>query len=139
MHGTQVKVLGRAPEAVLADPNRIETLLRALVDKLGMRLLGAPHMYEVPLEIEKLGVEPFEDEGGVTGIAVLSTSHISVHTWPLQREFVMDVYSCRPFDPDDVRRALLSDLSASDLQLTDLSFALRRTPAAVGLAAAPGS
>ena len=138
-HGRHIKILGRGNPQQLGSPAVVESMLTSLVDELGMRLLGQPQMFEVEQEIAKLNVEPFEDEGGVTDIAVLSTSHISVHTWPLQREFVMDVYSCRPFDPDDVRRALLSDLSASDLQLTDLSFALRRTPAAVGLAAAPGS
>lgn len=131
MEGTQVKVLGRAPEEILADPARIEALLTSLVERLAMRLLGDPLLYEVPLEIEKLGAEPFEDEGGVTGIAVLSTSHISIHTWPLRGDFVMDVYSCRSFEPDEVRRALFCKLAAYAVQLTDLSYALRRQPSVV--------
>jgi S-adenosylmethionine/arginine decarboxylase-like enzyme len=81
-------------------------------------------MYEVETEISKLGVEPFEDEGGVTGVCVLSTSHCSIHTWPLRPFFVMDVYSCREFDTMSVEKLLTERLGAYDLQVTDVSEAL---------------
>jgi S-adenosylmethionine decarboxylase len=122
--GRHVKVLGRGAAELLADAKNVEATLRELIDLLGMRLLGAPHLYEVETEIAKLGVEPFEDEGGVTGVCVLSTSHCTIHTWPLRPFFVMDVYSCRDFEPADVERHLAKKLGAFDLQLTDVSFAL---------------
>lgn len=99
-------------------------MLVSLIDVLGMRILGEPHMYEVETEIEKLGKEPFEDEGGVTGVCVLSTSHCSIHTWPLRPFFVMDVYSCRDFDTAEVERFLADRLGGYDLQVTDVSAAL---------------
>jgi S-adenosylmethionine decarboxylase len=108
----------------MGDAKTVETMLVDLVDVLGMRLLGEPHMYEVKAEIEKLGKEPFEDEGGVTGVCVLSTSHCSIHTWPLRPFFVMDVYSCRDFDTAEVERFLATRLGAYDLQVTDVSAAL---------------
>ena len=43
-------------------------------------------------------VEP--DEGGITGIQVISTSHLSLHAWPLQRFFSLDAFSCKDFDSD---------------------------------------
>ena len=122
--GRHVKVLGRGTAALLADAKNVEATLRELIEILGMRLLGAPHLYEVETEIAKLGVEPFEDEGGVTGVCVLSTSHCTIHTWPLRPFFVMDVYSCRDFEPADVEEHLVKKLGAFDLQLTDVSFAL---------------
>lgn len=102
----------------------MEKMLVDLIEILGMRLLGEPHMYEVETEIAKLGVEPFEDEGGVTGVCVLSTSHCSIHTWPLRPFFVMDVYSCRDFDANAVEAFLVERLGAYDLQVTDVSAAL---------------
>src|SRR5580692_10627045 len=123
-HGRHVKVLARGTAALLADAKNIEGMLRELIDILGMRILGTPHMYEVETEIAKLGVEPFEDEGGVTGVCVLSTSHCAIHTWPLRPYFVMDVYSCRDFDPSAVEAHLAAKLGAYDVQLTDVSFAL---------------
>jgi S-adenosylmethionine/arginine decarboxylase-like enzyme len=122
--GRHVKVLGRGVASLLGSARTVEAMLRELVELLGMRLLGAPHLYEVQTEIAKLGVEPFEDEGGVTGICVLSTSHCSIHTWPLRPYFVMDVYSCRDFDPALVEQHLAKSLGAYDVQVTDLSFAL---------------
>ena len=123
-HGRHVKILGQASSDRLRDVKGIESLLEGTIAQLGMRLLGEPHMYEVEEEIAKLGVEPFEDEGGVTGVAVLSTSHCAIHTWPLRRFFVMDVYSCRDFDPTELERALRKRLGATRLQLTDLTHAL---------------
>ena len=123
-HGRHIKVLGRGSATRMGDAKNVESMLVDLVDVLGMRILGEPHMYEVKTEIEKLGKEPFEDEGGVTGVAVLSTSHCSIHTWPLRPFFVMDVYSCRDFDTTEVERFLAARLGAYDLQVTDVSAAL---------------
>jgi S-adenosylmethionine decarboxylase len=108
----------------MGDAKNVEGMLREMIDLLGMRMLGEPHLYEVETEIAKLGVEPFEDEGGVTGVCVLSTSHCTIHTWPLRPFFVMDVYSCRDFEPAVVEQHLAKRLGAYDLQLTDLSFSL---------------
>jgi len=108
----------------MGDAKVVETMLVDLIDVLGMRLLDKAHMYEVETEISKLGVEPFEDEGGVTGVCVLSTSHCSIHTWPLRPFFVMDVYSCRDFETEAVEKFLRERLGAYDLQVTDVSASL---------------
>lgn len=123
-HGRHIKVLGRGDASKMGDGKQVEGMLRDLIDILGMRILGEPHMYEVETEIAKLGVEPFEDEGGVTGVCVLSTSHCSIHTWPLRPFFVMDVYSCRDFDTAAVEAHLAKTLGAYDVQVTDVSHAL---------------
>jgi S-adenosylmethionine decarboxylase len=123
-HGRHIKVLGRGSASRMGDVNVVRTMLVDLIDVLGMRLLDKAHMYEVETEIEKLGKEPFEDEGGVTGVCVLSTSHCSIHTWPLRPFFVMDVYSCRDFDPSAVEGFLRERIGAYDLQVTDVSASL---------------
>jgi S-adenosylmethionine decarboxylase len=123
-HGRHIKVLGRGSPELLGNAKVVESTLGELVQLLGMRLLGEPHLYEVETEIAKLGVEPFEDEGGVTGVCVLSTSHCAIHTWPLRPFFVMDVYSCRDFEPTQVEAHLAKKLGGYDIQITDLSFAL---------------
>lgn len=108
----------------MRDVKRVERFLEDLVERLGMRCLGKPHTYEVEEAIHKLGAEPFEDEGGTTGIVVLSTSHCAIHTWPLRSEFVMDVYSCRDFESQAVEAALRDHFDAHHLQLTDVSHSL---------------
>lgn len=123
-HGRHIKVLGRGSPSRMGDAKVVETMLRDLIDILGMRLLDKAHMYEVETEISKLGAEPFEDEGGVTGVCVLSTSHCSIHTWPLRPFFVMDVYSCRDFDTTAVENFLMDRIEAYDIQVTDVSASL---------------
>lgn len=123
-HGRHIKIIGLGNADLLRDVERIKTLLVSMVDLLGMRCLGQPHMYEVEEEISKLGVEPFEDEGGVTGVVVLSTSHCAIHTWPLRSYFVMDVFSCRDFDSALVEPMLKNFLHTTRLKMTDLTYAL---------------
>jgi S-adenosylmethionine decarboxylase len=123
-HGRHIKVLGKGSPEALRSVEGIKQFLQSLVYGLGMRPLGDTHMYEVEEEIAKLGAEPFEDEGGVTGVCVLSTSHCAIHTWPLRSYFVLDVYSCRDFDPTLVRELAAAQLGAYRLRVTDLTFAL---------------
>lgn len=124
-HGRHIKIIGRGSPEQMRDIQVLRGMLEELVTLLGMRALGAPHMYKVEEEIDKLGVEPFVDEGGVTGVVVLSTSHCAIHTWPLRSYFVMDVYSCRDFeDTGIVEQLLQKHIHAYHLKITDLSFAL---------------
>ena len=131
MDGRHVKVLGRGDPGLLGSLAEVESFLDELVVELGMRALGYVHLYQVVQEIEKMGREPFEDEGGVTGVIVLSTSHCAIHTWPLRvdepaREmFVLDVYSCRTFEPLPIIRLLRRRFDVSNTKLTDLSSAMR--------------
>ncbi len=93
---------------VLGDAGRIEAMFYDLVKALDMEILVPPVTKEVALQPEKLATG--SDEGGVTSFCVITTSHCSIHTWPLRRFFSMDVYSCKDFDPDlavgVIRRAL---------------------------------
>lgn len=123
-HGRHIKVLGVADPTRLGSVSCVRDFLESLVGKLGMRPMGAAHMYEVEVDLRKLGVEPFEDEGGVTGVIVLSTSHCSIHTWPARPFFVLDVYSCRDFEPEVVELALNDAFGEGMWRVRDLSFSL---------------
>lgn len=133
-HGRHVKVVGEGSAALLGSPDTIREFLIATVEKLGMRMLGAPVIHDVEIDIAKLGAEPFEDEGGVTGFVVLSTSHCSIHTWPAREkpEFVLDLYSCRDFSVETMTSFVREALGATALHITDVSDSLR-TPSEMGL------
>ena len=81
---------------LLGDVPYLDRLFRDLVQLLNMEILVEPAFRAVPTDPDKLETE--HDEGGVTGMAVITTSHISIHTWPLRAQFSFDVYSCRPFE-----------------------------------------
>jgi S-adenosylmethionine/arginine decarboxylase-like enzyme len=123
-HGKHVKALGRGASVLLGDPDVVRLYLRDLVDAVGMRMLGVPLVHEVEIDLRKRGAEPFEDEGGVTGVCVLSTSHASIHTWPAQHFFVADLYSCRQFDEARFSEQLVRKFGAFRLRVTDVSNGL---------------
>jgi len=43
----------------------------------------------------------FGKDHGVTGIIVLSESHISIHTWPEERYAAIDIFMCGVCNPED--------------------------------------
>lgn len=132
-HGRHIKIVGYGSAKLLGSVDVVRDFLMTLVRKLGMRPLGFPMIHDVDIDLSKMNVEPFEDEGGVTGIIVLSTSHCSIHTWPAREKpmFVLDVYSCRDFNAVEVADHACETLGVTALHATDLSLSLR-TPDEVG-------
>jgi hypothetical protein len=122
--GRHIKAIGIGDPGRLRCASDIRGLLGDLVAALEMRSLGPPHIYEVEENIRLLDCEPFADEGGVTGIVVLSTSHCAIHTWPLRSQFVLDVFSCRKFDPAIVATLVRKTFETKWLRVSDLSQAL---------------
>src|ERR1700742_1908728 len=74
----------------LGDRDRIEQALIDAVNAAGATLL---HIH----------LHTFSDGGGVSGVAVLAESHISVHTWPEKGYAAFDVFMCGDAEP---RKAL---------------------------------
>ncbi len=70
----------------LDDQQRIEQAMRDAVEAAGATLL---HIH----------LHTFEPNGGISGVAVLAESHISVHTWPEKGYAAFDVFMCGNADP----------------------------------------
>jgi S-adenosylmethionine decarboxylase len=70
----------------LDDLALAEATLRAAVDAVGATLL---HVH----------VHHFTPNDGVSGVAVLAESHISVHTWPESGYAALDIFVCGACDP----------------------------------------
>lgn len=70
----------------LNDLAFIEETMRTCVDASGATLL---HIH----------LHPFEPDG-VSGVAVLAESHISVHTWPEEGYAAFDVFMCGDTNPE---------------------------------------
>jgi len=65
-----LKVLAKASPTHIGDPVRVRAFINDVIAIVGMTPLGEPQLHDVPLDLAKLGREPFEDEGGVTAQAV---------------------------------------------------------------------
>mgnify|MGYP006269363491 CR=1 FL=1 len=46
-------------------------------------------------------MHPFQENGGVAGVALLAESHITIHTWPEHAYAAIDVFMCGACDPRD--------------------------------------
>lgn len=83
----------------LNDIEHIEKTMLRCVETAGATLL---HIH----------LHPFEPDG-VSGVAVLAESHISVHTWPESRFAAFDVFMCGNTKPelciDIMREAFKAD------------------------------
>jgi S-adenosylmethionine decarboxylase len=57
---------------------------------------------------------------GVSGVAVLAESHISIHTWPEAGYAALDVFMCGSADPDQCIPVLREAFSAKRLAVSEL-------------------
>ena len=89
----------------LDDPEHIEGAMRRAADVAGATLL---HIH----------LHCFGDGGGVTGVAVLAESHITVHTWPERGFAAFDVFMCGGSRPDLAAEALRSALAPERSEMT---------------------
>jgi S-adenosylmethionine decarboxylase len=69
------------------------------------------------------------DPQGVTGLALLAESHISIHTWPESGYAAVDVFTCGDHTmPERACAVLATELGAAEHKLTSFR---RETPAAI--------
>lgn len=59
----------------------------------------------------------WHDEGGVSVVALISTSHMALHVWPKDRYFMFDLVSCREFCVDTIRGFVCSRLNVDAIEV----------------------
>jgi S-adenosylmethionine decarboxylase len=100
----------------------IETMFTSIIQALEMTPLGAPHVYEVPVDpailqrVKETG--QFEDSGGITAVVVISTSHLSIHCWPAENFFSLDAFSCKDFDHEKALSVIHETLGTKSTNIT---------------------
>ena len=61
----------------------------------------------------------FSPHGGVSGVAVLAESHISVHTWTERGYAAFDVFMCGKAEPDAAVEMLKQRLDPRRIEITE--------------------
>ena len=69
--------------AALADVNRLRAVFTRVIQDLDLHVLGEIAWHE------------FASPGGVSGLALLSESHLACHTYPEFRAATFNLYCCR--------------------------------------------
>lgn len=93
---------GCRPEA-LRDAKVLASIFEALVVTLKLKVVGQPQWHTFP------------GPGGITGLALLSESHLGIHTFPEHGFAALSVYSCRTREAPDFERLLRDALGATDV------------------------
>jgi len=80
----------------LWSEERIREALLAVTDMIGLKPLSEALIYKVDESmIEK-------KDTGITGGIIFMESHFTFHSFPEQKYFSADIYSCKDFDHDMV-------------------------------------
>ena len=98
----------------LNDIDHIEATLRRCVVASGATLLHI-HLHHF-------------QPNGVSGVAVLAESHISVHTWPDAGYAALDVFMCGSTDPDACVPVLREAFKAKRVAVSELLRGQRLQP-----------
>ena len=88
----------------LDDIEHIEKTLRRCVEVSKATLLHI-HLHH------------FTPNGGVSGVAVLSESHISIHSWPEADYAALDVFMCGESEPHNSIEVLREAFKPSDIRV----------------------
>ena len=89
----------------LDDLPRTETAMREAVAACGATLLD-------------LKLHRFQPQG-ITGVAMLSESHLTIHSWPETGYAAVDVFTCGSCDPYRAIPALRAAFDPTKLQVTE--------------------
>ena len=84
----------------------MESALRESVDVAGATLLHI-HLHH------------FTPNGGISGVAVLAESHISVHTWPERGYAAFDVFMCGDAEPEKTIPVLKKAFHPAQVNMTE--------------------
>ena len=104
--GIHIIIDGFVKDPSVFNSDSLTSAFKDLAESLKMKIIMGPDFLEVPLDPSKLQSDVFQDEGGITGMCVISTSHMSIHCWPIRKCFSMDVFSCKDFDSEKAKKII---------------------------------
>ena len=101
---------------VPTDEEQLTEWLREFIDSIHMKILMGPYVKYCKMDGNR----------GITGIAVIETSHIAIHVWDEPNPALMqiDVYSCAEFDVDEIAEKIKQDF---DVVKLDYKYLNRET------------
>ena len=100
-------ILRAEANKVPTDEEQLQHWMREFIDSIDMKILMGPYVKYCNVEGNR----------GITGIAVIETSHIAIHVWDEPNPALMqiDVYSCAEFDVDEIAEKIKSDFDVIKL------------------------
>ena len=114
--GLHLLVDGIISDSELFAEQNLRDLFEQLAANLDMTIILGPIFKHIELDPSKICASSFEDDGGISGFCMISTSHISIHVWPNRGKFMMDIFSCKQFDDKRVLNMINEYLKPLELK-----------------------
>jgi S-adenosylmethionine decarboxylase len=92
----------------LRDIAALQTVFSQIVADLGLKIVGEPLWHK------------FGGEGGVTGLVMLTESHLACHTYPEYRTATFNLYCCRTRPEWNWKANLTKMLNAKQVEITKI-------------------
>ncbi|MCA8982416.1 MAG: S-adenosylmethionine decarboxylase [Planctomycetaceae bacterium] len=90
---------------LLAVERVIQAFCEVIIGELQLKVVGTPQWHQFP------------GPGGVTGMYLLSESHLTCHTFPEYGLLTLNLYCCRPREEWGWERELRRRFSATDVRI----------------------
>jgi S-adenosylmethionine decarboxylase len=97
-----VEAHGCDPTA-LTSQDRLEDLFRSIVAAMDLHTLGKTSWHQFP------------NTGGITGVSLLTESHLACHTFPEYESLCLNVFCCRPRPSTDFDALLKKEFGAASV------------------------
>ena len=98
--------------ALLADLSAMRKLCGEVIERLELRVVGQPQWHQFP------------QPGGVTGLYLLSESHLACHTFPEHGLATLNLYCCRRRTACDWSSLLCEQLRATEVRVRKVTRGL---------------
>lgn len=95
-------------ENALRDEARLRTVFERVISDLHLKTLGQPAWHK------------FAGEGGITGLVMLTESHLACHTYPEYRTATFNLYCCRARPEWNWAETLAEILGAKNVKVTKI-------------------
>lgn len=106
MNGTEWLVEARGGDpARLADQRVLEDIFNQIIGDLDLHVVGSPVWHTFP------------HPGGVTGLCLLSESHLTVHTFPEHGSACFNLFCCTPRAEWPFAQRLRESLGATNVSV----------------------
>ena len=89
----------------LRDEQLLQRICESIIEEVGLHVVGRPLWHQFPAP------------GGVTGMYLLSESHLTCHTFPETGQATFNLYCCRPRPEWPWKERLQQELGAKVVEL----------------------
>ena len=91
----------------LEDENKVRDLLKRAAEEAGASVL-------------QINIHYFGEGQGVSGVAILAESHISIHTWPERNFAAFDIFMCGNTNPESSLNFLKKKFKPKKIEIKKL-------------------